>query len=180
MISSERYSVGSEDGKSISFQKEEGAFVGLDVTIKFKYVIVVIICAVLIIGGTRYYGSVHSEQNGAEVQDTVTRNEVRPPIDDEGFVFAKSGSEVLSEEMVLALREDEAVGFQRLLRMSINEIYARHGQMFNAGEVNDTHYQKYSWYRETNKHVVEWDEFNDIEKTNLRFLISIEEEYGYR
>lgn len=46
MISSERYSVGSEDGRSISFQKEEGAFVGLDVTIKFKYVIVVIICAV--------------------------------------------------------------------------------------------------------------------------------------
>lgn len=31
-----------------------------------------------------------------------------------------------------------------------------------------------------NKHVVEWDEFNDIEKANLRFLISIEEEYGYR
>lgn len=48
MISSERYSVGSEDGRSISFQKEEGAFVGLDVTIKFKYVIVVIICAVTI------------------------------------------------------------------------------------------------------------------------------------
>lgn len=49
MISSERYSVGSEDGRSISFQKEEGAFVGLDVTIKFKYVIVVIICAVLLL-----------------------------------------------------------------------------------------------------------------------------------
>lgn len=180
MISSERYSVGSEDGKSISFQKEEGAFVGLDVTIKFKYVIAVIICAVLIIGGTSYYGSVHSELNGAEVQDTVTWNEVQPPINDNGFVFAKSSSEVISEEMVLALKEDETVGFQRLLRMSINEIYARHGQMFNAGEVNDTHYQKYSWYRETNKHVVEWDEFNDIEKSNLRFLISIEEEYGYR
>ena len=40
--------------------------------------------------------------------------------------------------------------------------------------------RKYNWYRETNKHVVEWDEFNDIEKANLRFLISIEEEYGYR
>ena len=65
MISSERYSVGSEDGKSISFQKEEGAFVGFDVTIKFKHVIAVIICAVLIIGGTSYYSSVHSEQNGA-------------------------------------------------------------------------------------------------------------------
>ena len=127
-----------------------------------------------------FRSSVHSEQNGAEVQDTVPRNEVQPHIDEDGFVFAKSSSEVLSEEMVLALREDETVGFQRLLKMSINEIYARHGQLFNAGEVNDTHYQKYSWYRETNKHGVKWEEFNNFEKTNLRLLISIEEEYGYR
>lgn len=168
------------DGKSISFQKEEGAFVGLDVTIKFKYVIVVIICAVAIMGGTSYYSSVYPEQKVTDVQDTVTQNEMQSPVDDEGFVFAKSSSEVLSEEMVLALSNDETVGFQRLLRMSINEIYARHGQLFNDGEVNDIHYQKYNWYRETNKHVVEWDEFNDIEKANLRFLISIEEEYGYR
>lgn len=180
MISSERYSVGSEDGRSISFQMEEGAFVGLDVTIKFKYIIAVIICVAAIMGGTSYHSSVYPEQNVAEVQDTVTQIEVQFPIDDEGFVFAKSSSEVLSEEMVLALRDDGTVGFQRLLRMSINEIYARHGQMFKAGEVNDIHYWKYNWYRETNKHVVEWNEFNDIEKTNLRLLISIEEEYGYR
>ena len=168
------------DGKSISFQKEEGAFVGLDVTIKFKYVIVVIICAVAIMGGTSYYSSVYPEQKVTDVQDTVTQNEMQSPVDDEGFVFAKSSSEMFSEEMVLALSDDRTVGFQRLLRMSINEIYARHGQLFNDGEVNDIHYQKYNWYRETNKHVVEWDEFNDIEKANLRFLISIEEEYGYR
>lgn len=168
------------DGKSISFQKEEGAFVGLDVTIKFKYVIVVIICAVAIMGGTSYYSSVYPEQKVTDVQDTVTQNEMQSPVDDEGFVFAKSSSEMLSEEMVLALSDDRTVGFQRLLRMSINEIYARHGQLFNDGELNDIHYQKYNWYRETNKHVVEWDEFNDIEKANLRFLISIEEEYGYR
>ena len=168
------------DGKSISFQKEEGAFVGLDVTIKFKYVIVVIICAVAIMGGTSYYSSVYPEQKVTDVQDTVTQNEMQSPVDDEGFVFAKSSSEMLSEEMVLALSDDRTVGFQRLLRLSINEIYARHGQLINDGEVNDIHYQKYNWYRETNKHVVEWDEFNDIEKANLRFLISIEEEYGYR
>lgn len=180
MISSERYFVGSEDGKSISFQKEEGAFAGLDVTIKFKYVIVVIICAVAIMGGTSYYSSVYPEQKVADVQDTVTQNEMQSPVDDEGFVFAKSSSKMLSEEMVLDLSDDRTVGYQRLLRMSINEIYARHGQLFNDGEVNDIHYQKYNWYRETNKHVVEWDEFNDIEKANLRFLISIEEEYGYR
>ena len=118
------------DGKSISFQKEEGAFVGLDVTIKFKYVIVVIICAVAIMGGTSYYSSVYPEQKVTDVQDTVTQNEMQSPVDDEGFVFAKSSSEMLSEEMVLALSDDRTVGFQRLLRMSINEIYARHGLKF--------------------------------------------------
>ena len=111
------------DGKSNSFQKEEGAFVGLDVTIKFKYVIVVIICAVAIMGGTSYYSSVYLEQKVTDVQDTVTQNEMQSPVDDEGFVFAKSSSEMLSEEMVLALSDDRTVGFQRLLRMSINEIY---------------------------------------------------------
>lgn len=180
MISSERYSVGSEDGRSISFQKEEDDFVGLDITIKFKYVIAVIIGVAVIIGGTSCYSSVYLEQDVDEVQDTYTQNKVQSSIDEEGFVFAKSNSEVISEEMVFALSDDGAVGFQRLLRMSINEIYARHGQRFNVGDVNDIYYQKYSWYRKTNKHIVEWDEFNDIEKTNLRFLISIEEEYGYR
>lgn len=97
-LSSERYYVGSEDGKIISFQKGKGAFVGFNVTIKLKYVTVVIICAVLIIRGISYYSSVQPEQNGAELQDTVTRNEVHPPIDDDGFVFAKSSNEVLSEE----------------------------------------------------------------------------------
>lgn len=180
MISGKRYSVGSEDGRSISFQKEEGTFVGLDVTIKFKHVIVGIICVTAIMGGTSYYSSVYPEQNVAGVQDTVNQSEVQTPIDDEGFVFAKSSSEVLSEEMVLELSDDGTVGFKRLLRMSINEIYARHGQLFNAGEINDIHYQKYNWYRETDKHIVEWNEFNDIEKINLRLLISIEEEHGYR
>ena len=178
MTSSERYFAGSEDGRSISFLREEGAFVGLDITIKLKHVIVVIICAVAIIGGINYH--VYPEQNTAEVQDTVAVNEVQFPVDDEGFVFAKSSSEVLSEKQVFALDNDETVGFQRLLRMSINEIYARHGQIFNAGEANDIHYQKYSWYREINKHVVEWGEFNDIEKINLGFLNSIEKAYGYR
>lgn len=180
MISSERYSVGSEDGKSISFRKEEGAFVGLDVTIKFKYVIAVIICVAAITGGISYYCKVYQKQNAAEVQDTTSRDEMQSSIGDEGFVFAESSSELLSKEMALALADDETTGFQRLLRMAINEIYARHGHIFNAGGVNDIYYQKYSWYRETEKHVVEWNEFNDTEKANLRLLISIEEEYGYR
>ena len=51
MISNERYSVGSADGKSISFQKEEYAFAGFDVTIKFKHMITIMICAVAIMGG---------------------------------------------------------------------------------------------------------------------------------
>ncbi len=180
MSSIERYFVGSEDGRSISFQKEDCTFVGLDFTIKLEYVIALIVCAIVVICGTSYYNSIYPKQSVTEVQDTVIQNKAQVSIDDEGFVFAESSNEVLSKEIVLALNDDLTVGFQRLLRMAINEIYARHGQMFMVGEVNDIHYQKYSWYRETNKHIVEWDEFNDIEKENLRLLISVEEEYGYR
>ena len=179
MISSERYSVGSEDGRSISFQKEEGAFVGLDVTIKFKYVIVVIICAVAIMGGTSYYSSVYPEQNVAEVQDTVTQNEMQSPVDDEGFVFAKSSSEVLSEEMVLALSNDETVGFQRLLRMSINEIYARHGRKFKDEGLNQ-YFSAKSWYHPS----IEPDQFNEsvfneYEIANRKLIADYEKKMGY-
>lgn len=180
MIDSERYYVGTEDERSISFQKEEGGFVGLDITIKFKHVVAVIVCVTVIMGRAGYHNSSYQEQNVAEMQDTAVQTEVQSPVDAEGFVFAKSSSEVLSKEMVLSLRNDETVGFRRLLRMAINEIYGRHGQIFRTEEVNDMYYQQYSWYRETGKHIVEWGEFNDIEKTNLRLLISIEEEYGYR
>ena len=180
MISSERYSVGSEDGRSISFQKEEGAFVGLDVTIKFKYVIVVIICAVAIMGGTSYYSSVYPEQKVAEVQDTVTQNEMQSPVNDEGFVFAKSSSEVLSEEMVLALSDDRTVGFQRLLRMSINEIYARHGRLFKDQELQD-YFNSLSWY----VGYISPDEFeesmlSEIERANVQTITAYEKKMGYR
>ena len=77
------------DGKSISFQKEEGAFVGLDVTIKFKYVIVVIICAVAIMGGTSYYSSVYPEQKVTDVQDTVTQNEMQSPVEKSKLTLQK-------------------------------------------------------------------------------------------
>lgn len=179
-VNKERYFVGCEDGKSIFFSKEENGFVSVDITIKSKYVFAVIVCIVTIVGGVRHNSTTCPEHNSAEIEDAVAQNQVKSPIDDEGFVFERSSGEVLSKEMVLALKADETIGFQRLLRMAINEIYARHGQLFNAGEVNDMYYQKYEWYEETDKHLVEWDEFNDIEKTNLRLLLSVEEEYGYR
>lgn len=93
----------------------------------------------------------------------------------------KAESNLASYQKALKQHENKKV-FETMMSLAqFGELTPeRYGQMFNAGEVNDIHYQKYNWYRETNKHVVEWDEFNDIEKANLRFLISIEEEYGYR
>lgn len=178
LIDEERYFVGSQDGKSIFFQKEEADFVGFDVTIKWKYVLMAILC-IAIIYVVRDYNK-YPEQKGGEMQDTIIRNDGYSPIGDDGCVFAKSSSEELMEEVVLALRNDKKIGFQRLLRMSVNEIYARHGQEFKEGEENDLYYQKYDWYKETKKHAVEWNEFNYVEKANLRLLISMEEEFGYR
>lgn len=184
MIDEERCFVGSEDGKSVSFWKEEADFVGLDVTIKWKYVLMAIlriaILCIAIIYIVRAYNNKYPEQKKGEIQDTIIRNDGYSPIGDDGCVFAKSSSEALTEEAVLALRNNKKIGFQRLLRMSINEIYARHGQEFKEGEENAVYYQKYDWYKESTKHAVEWNEFNYVEKINLRLLISIEEEFGYR
>ena len=183
MTRGERYTVGSDDGRSISFQKEEGAFVGIDFTLKFRHVISVAVIVAAVAGGKHYMSTMDFNDVTTVVQELQSVSVpmvADEPIDSNGYVFANSSKEVLTEALVMNLIDEETVGFQRLLRMSINEIYARHGQIFTVGGENDVHYQCYDWYKETSKHIVDWDEFSEIEKTNLRLLISIEEEYGYR
>lgn len=60
--------------------------------------------------------------------------------------------------------------FRKILRSAINEIYARHGYIFGKNTENEKYYQKFQWYKDTQKHSVCWDEFNDTEKKNLRLL----------
>ena len=82
--------------------------------------------------------------------------------------------------MVLALSNDETVGFQRLLRMSINEIYARHGRKF-LDEGLQEYFNGKSWYNGT----IEPDDFkedmlSEIERTNEDTIVNYETKMGYR
>ena len=175
------YYIGSEDGRSIDFQKKEEVFHGPDITIKFWHIGMVIIIFGMVIGGGNYINTAYlSGADNIEIMNTSDIVEDEEPFDENGFVFADSSNRILGETEVFALLNNETIGFQRLLRHCINEIYARHGQVFETGGVNDEYYKRFSWYNEIDKHIVKWEEFNETEKTNLRLLISIEEEYGYR
>lgn len=163
------YSVGSEDGRNIGFKKEETYFNGATVTINFRHIALVIIIVIAIV----IMGDVIINTNNTETA-------VSSAITEQGFVFEDSDIRLITSEEIDALKNSIDYSFDELLALSRNEIYARHGQVFKEGEFFDLYYGQYDWYKETYKHNVNWSTFNDIEKANLRLLISAEKEYGFR
>lgn len=181
------YSVGSDDGKGISFKREKIDFIGPTFTIKFWHIGIIAVFIICFIFSNIYLNI----PSRIKTLFTVVANESSPtvpetqasysePVFADGFVFKYSNTRTLTREEVLAFQNAKNPTFQRILRMAINEIYARKGQAFRIGEINDNYYQQYEWYVKTAKHAVDWSEFNEYEKENLRLLISIEEEYGFR
>lgn len=183
------HSIGSDDGKSISFKDEKVTFIGPTFSIKFWHIGIAIIFAISILLGSKY---LNMSNTGDELQNVITTTnksstitpestsyDSETPFSKNGFVFEDSSTRILTREEILTLQNVEGITFQRLLRMSINEIYARKGQVFQAGEINDSYYQQFEWYTNTSKHTVKWEEFSEQEKANLRLLILIEREYGY-
>ena len=80
------------------------------------------------------------------------------------YIFPDSNSRYLSEEEIRNIDEEK----QRLAR---NEIFARHGYIFNDEELNQ-YFNSTSWYQGT----VPSDQFdmdwvlNDFEKKNLELI----------
>ena len=167
-----KYFVGSED-KKIIFKAEDSEFYGINVTIKTRYIIIVLLLTISAVIG-RY--CIHAK----EIQEVINTYTNSFPMDRNGFIFCDSSERVLSEAEVLKFKDNQKMEFRKILRSAINEIYARHGYIFGKNTENEKHYQKFQWYKDTQKHSVCWDEFNDTEKKNLRLLISIEIRYGYR
>lgn len=94
--------------------------------------------------------------------------EVTFDVDDE-YIFP-SDRVYLTTEMLDELSKDEIA----LLR---NEIYARHGYIFNLEEYK-TYFDRKSWYR-PNEYFDE-SMFNAIEKANKDFIVEYEIEKGWR
>ena len=64
------------------------------------------------------------------------------------------------------------------IQTAINEIYARHGYIFNSSELRDL-FNSMSWYEGTvPSDRFNSNEFNAAEKKNVEFLKAKMEEYG--
>lgn len=167
-----KYFVGNDE-KSIVFGEEESEFYGINITVKVIYIIIILLLSMSVIIG-KYYVDIDG------IKGKVTIYTKFFPINSDGFIFCESSKRRLSEEEILKYRRNSNAEFGKVLQLSINEIYVRHGYIFEKGSENDRYYKKYRWYIETDKHIVRWNEFNNIEKENLRLLIRIQKRYGYR
>lgn len=92
------------------------------------------------------------------------------------YIFADSNTRYLEEAEIKALSQEE-------MRLARNEIYARHGRIFNDEALNE-YFQTKSWYAPLYS-AEEMDEmgdaiFNEYEYHNKNLIAEIEEELGYR
>ncbi len=94
----------------------------------------------------------------------------------EEFIFWDSSVRLLSEEELWNLSYDD-------LRIARNEIYARHGRIFDNYDLS-TYFNSLSWYRErvpAKSFTYEYAKkhFNDIEIKNIDLIKAYEESMGY-
>ena len=89
------------------------------------------------------------------------------------FVFANSSEEYLTMDDLNGLSADDC-------KIARNEIYARHGRMFNDENLQE-YFNQCSWYKGT----IQPDDFsqdmlNEVELANLQIISDYEEEMGYK
>lgn len=111
------------------------------------------------------------DQGNAQSQDYYVYDS------EEGMVFPYSSYLVVTEDDVIAAINynpdstvSDVLGFAR------NEIYARHGHLFNSGGKYDKYYNQFDWYRVLPKREVDFSEFNSVEQANINYFKAIEKE----
>ncbi len=156
-----------------------------------------------ILGGFRFDGATASDLSGVDIEDTVEitaisggDGDVDDFVDDyvrtSEYIFPGTDSKEMSEDDVQSFLKDyiennnarnlsesaKRTLCARALCYARNEIYARHGYIFNSSELNDL-FNSMSWYEGTvpadrfNSNV-----FNKAEKHNIEFLKSKMDDYG--
>lgn len=104
-------------------------------------------------------------QNEISADETPDSAEGGQEYEDDGFVFPNSGTELIER------REAENLS-DRDLTYAINEIYARHGYIFQSDEMRG-YYEQFSWYAgRIPSAEFSVDLFNQIEQQNWNLLIN--------
>lgn len=92
-----------------------------------------------------------------------------------GMIFSDSSSEIISDEKIQELQTKFDVKiYAVLIRMGVNEIYARHGYTFTVSPW-DTYYSQQNWYKPNSQSNIDFSSFNKTEVLNLKKLLQTEE-----
>lgn len=117
-------------------------------------------------------GSEEDIEDIPESKETDIAQQEQEVSDEQEYIFPDSDSRYLSEEEVRGM-DTFSLSYGR------NEIFARHGYIFNTPEIQQ-YFESMSWY----EGIVTPDEFNadavfnDFEKENIELIKSIEDELG--
>lgn len=119
--------------------------------------------------GKKFFEEATEEESGESVEPEteIVRDEDRAR--EEEYLFP-SDRKYISEEDLIGKEKDEVA-------MIRNEIYARHGYIFNK-EPFKSYFESKEWYV-PNKNFND-SVFNEIEKTNKDFLVKYEKDRGWR
>lgn len=92
-----------------------------------------------------------------------------------GMIFSDSSSEIISDAKIQELQTKYDVKiYAILIRMGVNEIYARYGYVFTVSPWN-TYYSQQNWYKPNPQSNIDFSSFNETEVLNLKKLLQEEE-----
>ena len=110
-----------------------------------------------------------SESYSKEVVETAAAIEAENEMDASEYILPDSDTRCLTEEDVTGLSEEE-------IRIALNEIYARHGRIFQSEDLN-VYFASRSWYEPKYSaeefSAVESSIMNDCENKNIDFLAEV-------
>lgn len=121
----------------------------------------------------------NSSNNQSGIESIQSKNDIINfikssfPLSD-GMVFPNSSLNIISSSELDHLRADYSENvYAILLRMSVNEIYARNGYIF-SDPIWKSYYNAQNWYTPVSEYNINFDSMNDNELTNLQMLLSLE------
>ncbi len=91
-----------------------------------------------------------------------------------GMLFSESSFLEITDEQLSALQSEyDPKVFAMLIRMGVNEVYARYGYIFTQSPW-DTYYTQFEWYNPAPQNHIDFTWFNKTELFNLNKLLAIE------
>lgn len=109
-------------------------------------------------------GRTDSTNHAEQVEDSAGETADASDAQNSGFVFPNSSTELIEQQEAENLSDRDLI-------YAINEIYARHGYIFQSTEIRE-YYEQFSWYTgEVSSGDFSVDCFNQTERDNWALLV---------